>query len=249
MKFHLPEFLGRIPVRVRRGLARGAWWSLYPHSSYWRLGGNDPHVEDVLRRHAARPGAVCWDLGAHHGIYAVGLALAVGPAGRVEAFEPDPVSFRRLRWHRRLNRLEQLHPHRVAASARTGPARLYQYDDFGGTTSHLPHPGESLAGAAHREIATAALDEWVDSGRLRVPDFVKIDVEGHAGPALAGMRRTLAARLPVVLLAIHHEAEETTARAVLEPLGYRLAPAAPELAARLARDHFGEILCLPPPPA
>ena len=246
MKFPLPEFLGRIPVRVRRGLARGAWWSLYPHSSYWRLGGNDPHVEAILLRHAARPGASCWDLGAHHGIYSAGLARAIGPAGRVEAFEPDPVSFRRLCWHRRLNRLENLRPHNVAASARTGPARLYQYDDFGGTTSHLPHPGESLAGAAHHEIAAVALDEWVDSGRLRAPDFVKIDVEGHAGPDLEGMRRTLSARLPVVLLAIHHEAEERASRAVLDPLGYRLSPAAPELADRLAKDHFGEFLCLPP---
>lgn len=244
MKIPFPEMLGRFPVRVRRGLARGAWWSLYPHSAYWRLGGNDPRLDEILLAHAGRPGATCWDLGAHHGIYAVGLALAVGPAGRVEAFEPDPVSFRRLSWHRRINRLAQLHPHNIAASASTGSARLYQYDDFGSTTSHLPHPGETLAGVASQAIATVALDDWVDSGRVRAPDFIKIDVEGHAGPALAGMRRVLAARQPVVLLAVHHAAEEKASREILEPLGYRMTPACGD-DARLAAESFGEFLCLP----
>lgn len=242
----LTQFLGRLPVPVLRGLACGAWWSVYPHSSYWRLGGNDPDIEAVLRRHACRPGLVCWDIGAHHGIYSVGLARAVGPGGRVEAFEPDPVSLGRLRWHRRLNRLDNLRVHAVAASDRNGSARLYQYDGFGSTTSHLPYPGESLDGVASSDIETARLDDWVDGGRLSPPAFVKIDVEGHALPALAGMRKTLSAALPVVLLAVHTREELDGGREFFSGLGYTLHPVSSHAAARLEKDCFGELVCLPP---
>ncbi len=246
MKFAFPEWLGRFPVRVLRGLAKGAWWSIYPSSAYWRLGGNDPHVERILRAHAARPGLVCWDIGAHHGIYSVGLARAVGPEGGVESFEPDPVSFKRLSWHRRLNRLAWLRPHQVAASDRTGETQLYQYDEFGATTSHLAFPGEATEGVPRCTIATAALDDWVDAGRVRAPDFVKIDVEGHGGPALEGMRRVLAARRPVVLFAVHSEEEHRRALGVLEPLGYAVAAADPGERERLDREHFGELVAIPP---
>ena len=244
----LIEFLGRFPVPVLRGLARGAWWSLYPCSAYWRLGGNDPDVEAVLRRHACRPGLVCWDIGAHHGIYAVGLARAVGPQGCVEAFEPDPVSLGRLRWHRRLNRLSHLLIHPVAVSERNGPSRLYQYDGFGSTTSHLPYAGETLNGAASVGIETARLDDWVEAGRIRLPHFVKIDVEGHAVPALEGMRATLARARPVILLAVHTRDELTGGMAILQSLGYTLTAVSPAAAARIEAACFGELVCLPPAP-
>lgn len=241
----LLDFLGRFPVRVRRGLARGAWWSLYPCSAYWRLGGNDPAVEAVLRRHASQPGITCWDVGAHHGIYAVGLARVIGPDGRVEAFEPDPVSFGRLSWHRCLNRLANLRVHRVAVSAAAGSARLFHYHGFGATTSHLPYPGEGLAGVSSCAVETVALDDWFREGRVTAPDFVKIDVEGHGGAALAGMRRVLAAARPVVLFAVHSREEHEAVRAELLPLGYRLDPIDPEAADRLRTAHFGELVGLP----
>ena len=247
MRLPLQEFFGRFPVKILRGLARGAWWSIYPYSAYWRRGGADPAIDHVLQRYAALPGIVCWDIGAHYGIYAVGLARAVGPTGRIEAFEPDPVSYRRLLWHRRLNRLSQLHAHPVAASGDTTTARLYQYAGFGDTTSHLPFNNENIQHVPYREITTVALDEWVEAGRILPPRFIKIDVEGHAGPALVGMRRTLAAARPVVLLAIHSAEEHASARATLEALGYTLGPLPGHDAAAVLANHFGELLCQPAP--
>ena len=241
----LREYLGLFPVLVRRGLARGAWWSVYPHSSYWRHGGNDDAVAEIVRRHGARPGLVCWDIGAHYGIHAVGLARAVGPAGRVEAFEPDPVSFRRLAWHRRLNRLTHLHLHPVAVSDRTGSASLFTYEGFGGTSSHLAFTGENTAGVASTSIASIRLDDWVDAGRIRPPGFIKVDVEGHAGPALRGAARTLAQHRPVLLVAIHTLEERNEATACLEAAGYRCEPLG-EL--RAPGAHFGEMVALPANP-
>lgn len=241
----LREYLGLLPVRVRRGLARGAWWSVYPHSSYWRRGGNDDAVAEVVQRYGALPGQVCWDIGAHYGIHAVGLARAVGPEGRVEAFEPDPVSFRRLAWHRRLNRLTHLHLHPVAVSDHDGRASLFTYEGFGGTSSHLAFTGEDTAGVASTAVASIRLDDWVDAGRIRPPGFIKVDVEGHAGPALRGAVRTLARHRPVLLVAIHTLEERTEATACLESCGYRCEPLG-EL--REPGAHFGEMVARPVTP-
>ena len=246
---HFKEFFGRFPVVILRGLAHGAWWSIYPYSAYWRNGGADPSIDAILRCYATLPSIVCWDIGAHYGIYAVGLARAIGPAGRVEAFEPDPVSYRRLNWHRRLNRLSHLHVHPVAASSTTQTARLYQYSGFGNTTSHLPFENKNTDQVPYREIATVALDEWVQTGRILPPRFIKIDVEGHAGPALEGMRRTLATVHPVILLAIHTQAEHESCRAILSGLYYSLQSLAKGDATTVLTSHFGELLCIPSPGA
>lgn len=245
MNLHGPvEWLGRLPVKVLRGLARGAWWSTFPCSSYWRLGGNDSQVEAALRRHALRPGGVFWDIGAHHGIYAVGVARQLGASGRVEAFEPDPVSCRRLEWHRRLNRLENLHIHSVAASDHSGRARIYHYNQPGATTTHLPYPGEPTQGAAYWEVETAALDRWVADGRLLPPHFIKLDVEGHGDAALAGMKNTLRQQLPGLIVGIHHEPEYRAVQEILGPLAYTFQILGDSK--KLTSTFFGELLCLPP---
>lgn len=241
----LREFLGRFPVKVRRGLARGLWWSAYPHSAYWRLGGAEPAVDEALTRLAAKPGQVFWDIGAHYGIYSIGLARAVGPGGCVEAFEPDPISYRRLIWHRRLNRLKNLNAHDVAASAVTSVRRLYQYNNFGDTTSHLPFENEDTLNVPFKEISTVALDEWLKSGRIRPPHFVKIDAEGHGAAVLQGMVQTLETARPVLIVAIHSPQEHAGARTLLEAMGYTVDALVPEERVQLLASNFGELLCEP----
>ena len=146
----------------------------------------------------------CWDLGAHFGLYSVGLARRVGPGGQVAAFEPNPLSFQRLARHRRMNRLSWLKIYPFAASASSGEAELFTYGDLGSTTTHLPHDGEArtddIAPVVVRKVRLADL---VANGELRLPQFVKIDVEGHGHRALAGMRKTLAATRPLIVAALH----------------------------------------------
>src|SRR5438105_10018315 len=93
-----------IPVRVKKGLARGAKWTLFPYSAYWR-GQTEVDVDVAIRGYGSIRGMTCWDLGAHFGIYTVGMAMAVGRDGQVVGFEPNPASFDRCRRHVRMNRL------------------------------------------------------------------------------------------------------------------------------------------------
>lgn len=208
------------PVTVRSGIAAGARWTLYPWSAYWR-GTQEPAMHETLARFGDIEGWSCWDLGAHYGIYSVGLARQVGPTGEVAAFEPNPVSYARLERHRRMNGLLTLKTFEAAVSDRAGTAELLTYGDLRSTTTHLAYENET-GGAATQPVGvrSVVLDELVAGGQLRSPDFIKVDVEGHAHHALAGARRTLTSRLPILIVAFHSEAEVQAVFDLLTPLGY-----------------------------
>jgi len=232
-----------LPVRIRTGLAAGARWSIYPMSSYWR-GGHEPEVQAALQQLAPWTGKACWDLGAHFGLYSIGLALATGPTGQVAAFEPNPLSFRRLDYHRHLNRLHWLQAYPLAASDRTSTSELFTYGTLRVTTSHLRYEGETAGPDTHPlTIKTVALDEMVQERRLRPPDFIKVDVEGHAHRALEGARHTLEAHRPLLIVAFHSPHEVAGVLALLNPLKYRQkvigGPAGPD-AALIGRDVLFE---------
>jgi len=219
-RFLLWSRLAWLPLRVRRGFLAGCWWSFYPWTSYWR-GTHEPAIQQRLAGLGAMQGWSCWDLGAHFGFYSVGLARRVGPTGEVAAFEPNPLSFRRLEYHRRLNRLAWLKVYSAAASDQSGQTELYTYGELHSTTTHLRYEGETrVAACAPLVVKSIRLDDLVAAGILRPPDFVKIDVEGHGHRALAGMHATVARHRPHLLCALHSPNELTGMQAILAPLGY-----------------------------
>ncbi|HVU25336.1 MAG TPA: FkbM family methyltransferase [Opitutus sp.] len=211
--------LQRWPVRIRHGFLRGARWTLWPHSAYWR-GHYEPDVQAALERHAPPPGAAAWDLGAHFGFYTLWLARAVGSTGQVCAFEPDAASFARLRGHVASNRLEHVRLYPCAVSDAPGERLLVQTEGAGATTSHLPYLGEAPPSANAASVHTVALDALLASDRLAPPAFLKIDIEGHAGSALHGARALLARHRPTILISLHSPDEVEGVRAALAPLGY-----------------------------
>ena len=218
--------VGLIPVRVRRGAAMGARWTLYPWTSYWR-GTHEPAIQRVICELGDGDirGWSCWDLGAHFGIYSVALALRTGPMGQVAAFEPNPASFKRLERHRRMNGLFWLKTYQAAASDRTATSELLTYGNLGSPSTHLRFDGEvPSAQSAPIVIRVLRLDDLVESGELRPPRFVKLDVEGHGHKALDGMMGAVANARPVLIVALHSPEEAEGVLGILQPLGYRWAP-------------------------
>jgi FkbM family methyltransferase len=218
--------LSLLPVRVRGGIAAGARWTLYPWTSYWR-GTHEPVLQAALL--AMGGGSIagwsCWDLGAHFGLYSVGLAMRAGPTGQVAAFEPNPRSFARLKRHARMNRLPWLKLYEAAASNESGSAEIYTYGNLDSTTTHLPYAGEVRKHACEAiPVRTVRLDELVESGELRPPRFVKVDVEGHGHIAFDGMRNTLRAHRPAIIAAFHSNEEIAGIVNLLTSLDYGWSP-------------------------
>jgi FkbM family methyltransferase len=219
----LGSTVGLLPVRVRSGFAKGARWTLFPWTSYWR-GAHEPMTQaafEALGNGDIR-GWSCWDLGAHYGIYSVGLALRAGPTGQVAAFEPNPESFARLERHRRMNRLTWLRTYEAAVSDASGSANLLTHGNLGSTSTHLRYGDETEdENSGPIGVRTIRLDDLVQSGELRAPQFVKVDVEGHGHKAVAGMRTALQASRPTLIIGFHSQEEVDGVLAVLGPLGYK----------------------------
>jgi FkbM family methyltransferase len=219
--------VSRLPVRVRKGVARGARWSLFPCTAYWR-GTHEPEVQARVADLWDWTGRHAWDLGAHYGLFAVGLARRVGPAGGVAAFEPNPLSFARLRLHALRNDVPWLRLFPFAVGEGAAELPLIVYDGFETTSSHLPYEGETVdADTPALKVPVVRLDDLVAAGAITAPDFIKIDVEGHGHRALRGARETIARKRPVILSGLHSPHECAGIAELLSPLGYRAEPVSP----------------------
>ncbi|MBR0650669.1 FkbM family methyltransferase [Roseomonas terrae] len=136
-----------------------------------------------------KPGDTVLDLGANHGVYALLAAQIVGPTGRVDAFEPNPRLAHLVDLSLRLNGFSPwASVHAVGVSEAAGTARLVFVDSFsGGGSIAAPGTQQTQPGVDCRLVA---LDEMFADPAYR-PDVIKMDVEGHEGRALRGMRRLL----------------------------------------------------------
>src|SRR5579884_2311175 len=89
----------RLWLQVRSGPAAGTWMHLElpREAGYWAA----VHERDLQQIIATtlKPGQVAYDIGAHVGFITAAMAQALGPTGRVIAFEPDSRSVVRLREH------------------------------------------------------------------------------------------------------------------------------------------------------
>jgi FkbM family methyltransferase len=138
-----------------------------------------------------RDGDVAIDVGAHHGVYAVLMALKCGAAGQVVAFEPDPYAQQVLQRNLALNAdLKKPIVETMACSDVDGEAILFSR--CGNSNSSLARSGIGGAAAQLERICvpTVTLDSYLALHRLH-PDFVKIDTEGAEIRVLRGAQKLL----------------------------------------------------------
>lgn len=149
----------------------------------------ESHEVDLFTR-LVKPNHTVFDIGANHGVYALVAAQAVGRGGRVHAFEPNPRLAELVRLSLSMNGFSgwaQTHP--VGVSDAAGLARLVFSDAFSGGGA-IATAGD-VATHSSVECRLVVLDAYEPTATCRV-DVVKIDVEGHEGRVLRGMRGILA---------------------------------------------------------
>jgi FkbM family methyltransferase len=150
-------------------------------------------VTDAHLAEALRPGMVVLDIGAHVGYYTLVAAQAVGPSGKVHAFEPCAETLSLLRTNVRANGFANVEIHPFAAGSSDSKRILHV---TGSSDSHglFPHPlTETVRTTAVKTVAVAQ----VVQGRV---DLVKIDVEGAEFEVLEGMGDLVSGEGPSVLI-------------------------------------------------
>jgi FkbM family methyltransferase len=161
---------------------------------YWLLRGKYERHTRTLFEQAVKPGMHVLDIGAHVGYFTLLAARAVGPTGRVSAFEPDPSNYRFLCHNVALNGMEEVVTAVRKAVAEASGSRPFFVDERNSACSALSKAGRSGDAMA---VECTAVDDFVEPGEGI--DVVKLDVEGGELDALRGMRRTLADAARVVM--------------------------------------------------
>ena len=188
------------------------------------------YEQDEIRfvRALLKPGDAAIDVGAHIGFFTMQMAAAVGPGGRVDAFEPLDSNADLLERSIAENGFgDRVRFQRAAAGAAPGTATLtFPAETLNSGGAYLLRDGTAaLMGNRKKTVPLVALDAL----ELRRPvRFIKMDVEGAEPQVLRGAARILAEDKPVILSELHptqlDRASGVTAAeflAQIAALGYR----------------------------
>jgi FkbM family methyltransferase len=205
-----------VETKFTDGPMAGDTFSCWTSEKYFMLGSHLEADAQVQFAQIIRPGEIVYDVGGHAGYMSLLFSSLVGPNGRVFTFEPSPVNYPRLRRNIEANHKANVVLTNAAVSDQDGVAGFRE----GGTMSHIV-TGNATQGDAIINVRTIRLDDFVYGESHPVPDFLKLDIEGHAGAALGGMKRILSERHPKMFVELHDESEERQATEILGANGYK----------------------------
>ena len=154
-----------------------------------------PHDNELalfqFLRDQIAPGDVVFDIGAFLGVYPIMEARWTGDRGRVFAFEPSPGSFALLQRHAEMNGLP---PARLTATcaaigARAEHRELIAFDG----EPYRNMLGSAVEGDATDFVEVLTVDD-VAAATGRMPDWIRMDVQGLEFEVLRGASHVLRTR-------------------------------------------------------
>jgi FkbM family methyltransferase len=151
-----------------------------------------------------RSGMTFFDVGAHVGYFSMLASAAVGPTGKVVAFEPTPSTFGLLT----RNTHSQKNVTAVHSAVWSEPSSLTMRDFGVGFSAYnsvfeprLPKAVRVSVGEQTHSVPAVRLDDYASEHGCN-PDFVKIDVESAEMQVLLGMQQLLSGPRPVLSLEV-----------------------------------------------
>ncbi len=176
--------------------------------------GSGAEPEQQLIPFAVRAGDTALDIGANYGFYAYPLSRAVGPRGKVVAFEPVPFVCGAFRQVGKILRFRNVELIPKGCSDRTGPVAFtlpiqgsgapsaglthmgLRNNERGGKDLHFPYPKTEVIWCE-----VVRLDDFLPE--LSDLSFVKCDIEGAELFAFRGAEKMIARHCPTVLCEIN----------------------------------------------
>jgi len=143
-------------------------------------------------------GDIVFDIGAYVGDTALWFSKAVGPQGKVYAFEPEPSNFAKLKANLERNKAINVIPLQLALSENEGEMQIAS----GGIASAITETaGDTL-------VKVTTVGKFVEANKLPRVDFIKMDVEGHELKVLTGARETIKTFKPSLALSAYHRGDD-----------------------------------------
>jgi FkbM family methyltransferase len=214
LRFPLRLIPDRAVMPVLQGRLRGKRWIAGSSDHGCWLGSYEYAPRRVFEE-TITLGSIVYDIGAHVGYYTLLASELVGADGHVYAFEPHPKNIAYLDQHLEINSIQNVTVFEGAVADRSGEA----YFKFGPSRSmgKISDQGET-------RVTLFYLDELIDEGKIKPPQFMKIDVEGAELAVLHGASNCLRTHHPTLFLETHSDRIHQESLRELGDLGYELKP-------------------------
>ena len=200
VSYFKPGVFYRIPL----GGNRGKYIEYDPAMNLdMMLGLHEPNTFEVFRQ-LVRQGMTVVDIGAHRGYFSIYLNDLVGRDGIVYAFEPMPENYAALNRTLARNDCQQVRGVQKAITNENAPVSLF--------LSHTPYMSSLAVEWAGEEggktkVEGTRLETFLEF-EGRVPDFIKMDIEGSGIYALPDMANLIRSCQPYLLVESHLPAED-----------------------------------------
>ena len=197
---------------IFQGILKGKWWIVGSGTHDCWIGCYESDKQEKMRK-LLKKGSIFYDIGANVGFYTLFASELVGSEGRVYAFEPVPRNLKYLDQHLKMNKIINVTVYELAVSDHTGQTFFDEGKDP--TTGKISTTGKIL-------VNMVSLDELYIQGKIRLPDFLKIDVEGAEYQVITGAIKILKKSHPIIFLATHGKKEHQDCCRLLLEWGYSL---------------------------
>lgn len=164
----------------------------------WAIYFDLREAEQELMFGSVSPGATVFDVGANIGGTVMRFCQAVGEAGRVVAFEPDPANLERCRKNLALNEFVNHKLEGVALGREVGHATIYRVSERNPGMNRIL--AAAPANASRHQVAMQTLDSYVEEKGVERIDAIKVDVEGYETNVVKGAAQSIARFKPVLFL-------------------------------------------------
>lgn len=173
-------------------------------------------LEAGFLRQLCRTADVVIEVGANIGAHTVGIAKAVGPSGRVLAFEPQRIVFQMLCANIALNSLANVDCHHAAVGSTNGSITVPEVDfnqpgNFGAVSLLGEHPG--------LEVPCVTLDGLRAISKV---NLLKIDVEGMEMDVIKGGAELIGEFRPFIYVENDRLEKSEALMRLIDSMGYRM---------------------------
>lgn len=213
----------RVQKRIVDGLLQGyhIWYDQDTDNSY--VLGN--YEQDVIERlqNLIKPGITIYDCGSHQGYFGMSMSKLTEDDGVVYSFEALPSNFKTYKKNLELNNVKNVKAFHVAIGNQTGTV---QFSNSGNSVANTLMKSSSVFSDYEKiDVPISTLDAFQVTHKLKLPNLVKMDIEGAEYEALLGMNRILVTAYPDLHIAthdVHQPGVRLACLRYLNDLGYEL---------------------------